>query len=288
MHKNWETYFAARGQGTVEYALLIAMVGIVVILALAAFSGGLSNTYSDIGQALSQAAGVEIAAEVTREATAETTGEAGDEDVDEDVDDVESGEIDPSDPEPVPDQEVPADTSDEKYYYDFFDGKGNISWRNFNGGWAPVSGFFTSNDTYAKAMASIPFPDYEFTVDVQTLQSRGAQASDITMVLFRAQSEQTYYAVMIHKDGMVELAKSVNGKWQGWLSVTLTRLNPFDTHAFRIRAFDEHIQVFIDKKKYIDYRDDNPIAGGDIGFANNNSVARVDNVEVDQRAAGKS
>jgi hypothetical protein len=147
-----------------------------------------------------------------------------------------------------------------------------------------VSQHFTSSNNYSRVVSTnISLPNYEFTVDAQTTESKGTQIWDVTMVLFRVQGDNTFYAVMIKKDGMVELAKSTNGQWQGWLSVTATRLSPFDNHTFRIRAIREHIQVFIDGKKYVDYRDPNPIQSGGVGFTNNNSIGRIDNVDIQRR-----
>jgi hypothetical protein len=65
--------------------------------------------------------------------------------------------------------------------------------------------------------------------------------------------------------------------------VTSTKLSPFDNHHFRIKALSDHIQVFIDNKKVIDFRDENSILSGGIGFTNNNSLGQIDNIEVNRR-----
>jgi pilus assembly protein Flp/PilA len=55
----WETQKsrAAEGQGLVEYALIIALVSIALIVALTALAGGIRNVFSDIQVALSSRPG---------------------------------------------------------------------------------------------------------------------------------------------------------------------------------------------------------------------------------------
>ena len=289
-----------RGQSSTEYALVLVLVAVIVILALLVLGGGIGRSYQKIVDALG--APPQPSIQLTAEATPETTStEEATQAVTLEVtateqvqnpDDGGSGSDSPVDTSPPP-TDVPTDTPTDgpedsedrgiKHYYDEFDGSGNIQWLNRAGTWSTTHQYFTSSDDYSEVSGTIPFDDYDFSADVQTTQSKGSSNWDVTMVLFRVQSANTYYAVMLKKDGVVELASNRSGQWQGWLSVTSTRLRPYENHTFRVKAFGNHIQVFIDKKKYVDYRDGDPISSGGIGFSNNNSVARIDNVEVDKR-----
>jgi pilus assembly protein Flp/PilA len=46
--KAFLTYFSPFGQGMVEYALVIVLVGVIVIVALALFGSGVGNMFSNI------------------------------------------------------------------------------------------------------------------------------------------------------------------------------------------------------------------------------------------------
>lgn len=41
-------YFSPRGQGLVEYAMIILLVGLAVIVALTLFGSGVGNMYSSV------------------------------------------------------------------------------------------------------------------------------------------------------------------------------------------------------------------------------------------------
>ena len=291
-----------RGQSSTEYALVLVLVAVIVILALLVLGGGIGRSYQKIVDALGAPPqpSIQLTAEVTPEITSteeamqSATPEVITTEPVQNPDDGGSGDDGPSaSPTAVP-TDVPEDSEDSggsggsgnsgiSRFYDEFDGSGNIQWLNRTGTWATTHEYFTSSDDYSEVTGTIPFDNYDFRADVQTTQSKGSSNWDVTMVLFRVQSANTYYAVMLKKDGVVELASNRSGQWQGWLSVTSTRLRPYEDHTFRVKAFGNHFQVFIDNKKYVDYRDGNPISSGGIGFSNNNSVARIDNVEVDKR-----
>lgn len=57
--KKFLNWFASEesGQGMVEYGLIIALIAVVLIAALAAMSGGLSNIFQKITDALSNPSG---------------------------------------------------------------------------------------------------------------------------------------------------------------------------------------------------------------------------------------
>lgn len=287
----WHFDRRPRGQTNTEYALILLLVAAIIVLALLVLSGGLGRSYQKVVDAFNAPPN-----ELTREVTSEPqpTDEATQSVTPEvtanpiaptaDTGTTDTGTTDGGS-QGAPSTPVPADSgnSDVRSYFDQFDGRGNIPWLNRSGTWAAKNQYFTSSDSYSQVTASIPFDSYDFSADVQTVQSMGSNNWDVTMVLFRVQDANTYYAVMLKKDSVVELASNRGGQWHGWLSVTSTRLSAFDNHTFRIKAFGNHIQVFIDGRKYVDYRDSDPISSGGIGFTNNNSIGRVDNVTVDKR-----
>ena len=285
-----------RGQSTVEYALLLVLVAIIVVLVIVVLSGGIGRTFQKVADTFGSPVSISVEstfepsstseAPPTSEASSPSTpaGQTGSSATAAPVtgasDTGNSGSGD------TPVIVNPDDTSTTRRYYDSFDGSGNIHWTSSYGTWASSKQVFTSSDNYAKVIGDISFPNYDFSTDVQTVKTMGSDIWDVTMVLFRVQDANNFYAVMIKTDGVVELAANRNGKWQGWISITATKFSPFDNHTFRVKAFGDHIQVFIDNKKEVDYRDPSPILSGGIGFANNNSIGLVDNVEVDRRAQG--
>lgn len=58
-----------RGQGVVEYALLLALIAIVAISALLVLGGGLNGALTDLGQRLGPAASVQPSAGPTAKPT---------------------------------------------------------------------------------------------------------------------------------------------------------------------------------------------------------------------------
>ena len=286
---------AEDGQSNIEYALLIVLVAVIVILVLAIVGRGVQGTFQNITTAIAfdliGTSEVTPKSDSTENSTQELTPTPEAASSATPTRQPGSGDnttpgSNPTSP-PVNPTSVPTasagDTSGTDHYFDPFDGSGNIHWQNSLGTWAATNRYFTSTQFYSKVVGDIPFSNYDFTADVQTTR-KGPEIGDVTMVLFRVQSVSSFYAVMLKQDGVVELAKNNNGQWQGWLSVTATHLNSQDNLSFRVKAFGNHIQVFIDNKKVVDYRDADPILSGGIGFTNNNSIGRVDNVEVNRRA----
>lgn len=291
------------GQGTSEYALLLGLVAMVVIVLLVLVGRSTQSTYDAVATAIAMGPGGTAEVTPDLESTEESTPEPTLEPTPTTTATPEvTPEITPETTEDAPtsppasggggspaatptDEPTPEPTAQPlNRYYDYFDGNGNIPWSNATGSWGITSQYFTSAQNYSKVIGNIPLSNYEFASDVQTLRSLGSQTYEVTMVLFRVQNASTFYAVMLRKDGVIELAKSTSGQWQGWLSVTATHLDPFALHEFRIKVIDDHIQVFIDNHKYVDYRDSSPILSGGIGYSNNNSYGTVDNVEVARRA----
>ncbi len=55
MRKVWQTVRSKRGQSLVEYALILALVAIVVIVALTALGGHTQNAMSNVANTLANA-----------------------------------------------------------------------------------------------------------------------------------------------------------------------------------------------------------------------------------------
>jgi Flp pilus assembly pilin Flp len=285
-----------RGQSSAEYALLLVLVAVIVVLVFVVLSGGISRAFQKVADTFGSPASISVEstsqpsstaeAPATSEASSPATpaGQTGSSATA--VPTTGASDTGNSGSGDTPVIVNPDDTSTTNRYYDQFDGSGNIHWTNLFGTWVPNKQVFISSNNYAKVIGDISFPNYDFSTDVQTVKTMGSNIWDVTMVLFRVKDANNFYAIMIKADGVVELAANRNGQWQGWISVTATKLSPFDNHTFRVKAFGDHIQVFIDNRKEVDYRDPSPILSGGIGFTNNNSIGQIDNVEVDRRAQG--
>jgi hypothetical protein len=158
-----------------------------------------------------------------------------------------------------------------------------MEWTTVAGQWIVSNGAFGSTDPNAGVVSSIPFDDYDFYADVETVSSSTNSNTDVTMLVFRVESASSFYAVMLRKDDRVELAKNTSSGWQS-LRVAWANADPMDNHQFRIRLDGRRIRVYVDGTERINYRDNSsPILSGGIGFANQASSSRIDNVEVSER-----
>ena len=165
---------------------------------------------------------------------------------------------------------------------DFSDKKNlSMQWEQIWGKWrVDKQGWFRSGKKWAKAVTFLESPDYEFSLDLQTLSKRGKHIWDVSRVVFRFQDPKNYYALVPKRDGTLELAKMQNGQWKPWLTAAYTGANPTEPHRFRVNVQGNDISVWQDGIPVFHYVDPDPIPSGGIGVTNDNSRGRFDNVEV--------
>lgn len=164
---------------------------------------------------------------------------------------------------------------------DNFDDRRDLKWQYFWGKWAVEDGRLkTTNGMWAKAVAPLPGPNYTMSMDMRVTSSDGKHIWSVTRVVFRFESIKNFYAVVPKTDGVLELAKKQNNKWYPWLAYANAGINPMQFHRYQVDVSGNHIQVWVDGKKYIDYTDPHPIMSGGIGVSNGASTSEIDNVEV--------
>lgn len=164
---------------------------------------------------------------------------------------------------------------------DKFDGSGNMEWQSIFGTWSIIEGRMQGGDRYWTLMLSpVPADDYTYSVDLQTINSRGVQFWDVARTVFRFQDTKNYYSLLVDRRGTIELAKTQNGRWVSSLAWGRTGADPLAEHTFKVKVTDSRIQAWLDDQQYIDFVDPDPIPTGGVGIANDASLTAFDNVEV--------
>ncbi len=167
------------------------------------------------------------------------------------------------------------------YLMDDFEGDGDFDWQSIYGECQVRDGkLFKSDRYYSFCAAAVPDSNYTLSLEMQTVESRGQETWDVGRVVFRFKDTNNYYGVVLSANGNIELVKRQNGIWQASLAWAPTGKDPKQLHAYQIKAIDNHIEVWMDGEKYMDYTDPNPLLDGGIGFGNDASVTAIDNVEV--------
>lgn len=242
------------GESTIGYALILGLIGFVAaggILVLGKLSNGTFVTVSATTNDNSQKPPASLASS-------------------------QSSGLQPTVASPT----VPATPSGA--LHDPFDGTGDLTWTFARGTWLQKRGVLTTQSQWAFATAEIPWSDYSYTVDMQTL-SAGPEIWDVTRAVFRFQDPNNYYAIVPKTDGAIELAKMQNGVWRPWLAYAQTGLDPRQMHTYRVDVVGNQISVWADGKQYMSYTDANPIARGGVGAVNETSAGTIDNVSVKQK-----
>jgi len=164
---------------------------------------------------------------------------------------------------------------------DDFSGEGGLLWQQIWGKWKiDKHGRFKSKKKWAKAVTFLDGNDYQFSLDLQTLSKKYKHMWDVSRVVFRFQDPKNYYALVPKRDGTLELAKMQDGVWHPWLNHAYTGANPNKSHNYQVRIVGNHISVWQDGLRLIDYTDPNPVPSGGIGVTNSNSRGRFDNVKI--------
>jgi Flp pilus assembly pilin Flp len=167
-------------------------------------------------------------------------------------------------------------------YVDKFDGNGNMEWVTVAGTWSISGGRYGSSSPDGAVFHPIPFDDYEFEAEVDTINA-GSSNNMVTLILFRIENASSFYAVSIRKDGQVVLSKNTSSGWIDSIASRNTSLDHDDENDVRIIAEGKRIQVYVNGTRRINHNDNsNPILSGGIGFANQNSTSRIDDVSIEE------
>lgn len=158
---------------------------------------------------------------------------------------------------------------DSEYIQDDFEGDGDFDWQSIYGECQVQDGRLVKSDRYYSfCAAAVPASDYTFSLEMQTIESRGQETWDVARALFRFQDVNNYYGVVLSTNGNIELVKRQNGVWQASLAWAPTGADPMQPHDYRVKAVGDRIEVWMDGEKYMDYTDPNPVLEGGIGFNN--------------------
>ncbi len=168
---------------------------------------------------------------------------------------------------------------------DFGDGNYN-GWDVVYGSWSASSGYLEGSNGAIKIHDTSWWskPGYTIFVKMRTLNA-GGNNWDVARIRFRYINEDNYYALLLKKDGNLELAKMQDGTWHPYLANQDTGLNCSDWHEFKIISFRNETEVYVDGTRYLYYWDYNPINNsgsvyGGIALEAENSTADFDDVQV--------
>ncbi len=114
------------------------------------------------------------------------------------------------------------------------------------------------------AVTSQSFQDFRYSAHMTTLQP-GLDPWLVGWLLFRYQDWDNFYAVGLHADGYLELARKVAGQWQGLLQVSRTSLDPAQPHEFVVEAEGDTVRVWVDGTLSLEYGAPGGPAAGAVG-----------------------
>jgi hypothetical protein len=89
--------------------------------------------------------------------------------------------------------------------------------------------------------------DYSFDVGIRTFIA-GARSQDVPWIVFDYVNEDSYYYVVFHKDGILELSQKTDGQFRRYISSYATQLTPFQWHDFQIVLNETTVAVKLDGK----------------------------------------
>jgi hypothetical protein len=155
-----------------------------------------------------------------------------------------------------------------------------MTWQFAKGQWATSDGRLETSAHMSTAVASVPFADYTYTVDMQTTKKSGSDVGNVTRAVFRYQDANDYYAVVPQTNGVLALAKMQGGQWLSQLAYANAGLDPTTDHTYKVSADGAHIRVWADGKQYLDYTDPSAIKQGGVGASNQGASGAIANVSV--------
>ncbi len=156
-----------------------------------------------------------------------------------------------------------------------------LQWVFIHGKWViDRDGTLYSRKKWAKAIAFVSEPDFDYTLDLKTDRPGLWHIWNVTRVVFRWKDEDNYYALVPKKDGVLELAKMQNGRWKPWLAWADIGVDPTRWQQYRVVTHGNNIQVYLNGTLVIQFYDPHPILGTGIGVTNDRSHGRIDNVRV--------
>ena len=169
--------------------------------------------------------------------------------------------------------------------YTFNNGTYN-GWTVKYGTWDASSGYLEGEKGVIKINDTSWWDKTGYTISLKMKTSApGGYNWNVGTIRFRYINDSNYYAVMLKKDGHIELGKMQNGTWHSYLNDTYTGLNCTEWHDFKLVVFRQDIEVYVDGVKYLYYWDPNPInesgnVYGGIALDADNSTAEFDDVKV--------
>jgi hypothetical protein len=94
------------------------------------------------------------------------------------------------------------------------------------------------------------FDNYSIKMDLRTVIS-GTKSWEVALIRFRYIDETNHYYLLLHRNGILELAKNQGSKITV-ITLIDTNLSPFSWHNFEIHLKEPYIQVFVDGTQYLD------------------------------------
>lgn len=151
------------------------------------------------------------------------------------------------------------------------------------GGWRLRHGHLESRSWFSRAVSAVTGANYTYAVDLRVQPSWWSRyfPSFTARVVFHYQDSKNYYALIPRSDGTLVLAKRENGHWRSNLAYVRANIDPSQTHRYQVQVEGNQIKVAVDGQPLIAYQDPHPIPQGGIGVENYLAQSVVDNVQVD-------
>ena len=89
--------------------------------------------------------------------------------------------------------------------------------------------------------------NYSFNVEIRAFIV-GKNTWDVPWILFDYVDENNYYYILLHKHGVLELARLVEGKREPYIASIQTSQTPFQTHKYHVFLNKTTITVILDGK----------------------------------------
>ena len=154
------------------------------------------------------------------------------------------------------------------------------------GKWSVTAGVFsvksmhgyTNNSVFRVVTERSDFSNLTFKADLMK-KDLGVEAFDGLQLFFRYKDPDNLYVAGLRNDNQIQLKKKVNGIYTtlGQASIESNKLGYW--YHMIIVVNGNHLEVYVDGKKYID-KYDSSLTSGKVGIRTDNIEAYFDNVEV--------